>query len=66
MPVPRLARQRSTELREMRPYGAERLPELLGVKGVRWLHMPIVDFGSPERRRRGGWEDGSIFGDSCD
>jgi protein-tyrosine phosphatase len=45
-----------TELREMLPYGAEKLPELLGARGIRWLHMPIVDFGSPGRSSRGGWE----------
>jgi protein-tyrosine phosphatase len=45
-----------TELREMLPYGAEKLPELLGGRGITWLHMPVVDFGSPERQSQGGWE----------
>ena len=45
-----------TELREMLPYGADRLPELLGARGIRWLHMPIVDFGAPEAAARSGWD----------
>jgi protein-tyrosine phosphatase len=45
-----------TELREMRPYGADKLPELLGARGIRWLHLPFVDFGAPEASGRGRWE----------
>jgi len=44
-----------TEIGEMRPHGSEVLGDHLAGHGIDWFHLPIRDFGGPDRDSRAAW-----------